>query len=149
MKKQLQHLLVNGHFEEAEALYEQLDFHVFRDLLVEVAFDNLDESNYLFVAYLLQQNEQANLHDLAYLLMAQPLCHMEHAYFIAYKHAENAAVLTDYAETSLLENILFLHGVPDQVVSETEAEEVARKILAIDARNVVATKWLHVQQAKQ
>lgn len=59
MKEQLQQLLSNGHFEEAKNLIEQLDFHVFEELLVEIAFDNGDESNYLFVVYLLKQHEWA------------------------------------------------------------------------------------------
>lgn len=125
MKEQLQQLLSNGHFEEAKNLIEQLDFHVFEELLVEIAFDNGDESNYLFVVYLLKQHEWATYHDLAYLLMAQPLCHVECAYFTAYKHTKRAVELTDYTDTLLLENLLFLHGVPDQVVSDEEAADVA------------------------
>ena len=46
-------------------------------------------------------------YDLAYLLMAQPLCHLERAYFIAYKHAKRAVELTDYTDGLLLENLLF------------------------------------------
>lgn len=82
------------------------------------------------------------MHDLAYLLMVQPLCHLDYAYFIAYKHAKRAAQLTDYADVSLLENLLFLQGVPDRIVEDEEAEEVARKILMINAENVLANKWL-------
>lgn len=129
MKEQLQQLLSKGHFEEAKNLIEQLDFHVFEELLVEIAFDNGDESNYLFVVYLLKQHEWATYHDLAYLLMAQPLCHVERAYFTAYKRAKGAVELTDSTDTLLLENLLFLHGVPDQVVSDEEAADVAQKIL--------------------
>lgn len=129
MKEQLQQLLSKGHFEEAKNLIEQLDFHVFEELLVEIAFDNGDESNYLFVVYLLKQHEWATYHDLAYLLMAQPLCHVERAYFTAYKHTKRAVELTDSTDTLLLENLLFLHGVPDQVVSDEEAADVAQKIL--------------------
>lgn len=133
---------IKGYFEEAKAWYEQLDFHVFKDILLEATFDNLHESNYLFVYYLLKHNEKPNLHDLVYLLMSQPLCHTERAYFIAYNHAKRAAALTDYADTALLENIIFLHGVPDQMVSDAEAEKVARKFLAIDSRNEIAKQWL-------
>ncbi|MER1998214.1 MAG: hypothetical protein ABS882_00450 [Lysinibacillus sp.] len=79
MKEKLQQLLSKGHFDEVKILIEPLDFHVFEELLVEIAFDNGDESSYLFVIYLLQQYEWATYHDLAYLLMAQPLCHLERA----------------------------------------------------------------------
>lgn len=140
MKEQLQQLLSKGYFEEANNLIEPLDFHVFEELLVEIAFDHGDESTYLFVVYLLQQHESATYHDLAYLLMAQPLCHLERAYFTAYKHAKRAVELTNYTDMLLLENLLFLHGVPDQVVSDEEAADVARKILMIKPSNRVAAE---------
>lgn len=55
MKGKLQQLLSDGHFDEANNLIKRLDFHVFEELLVEIAFDNEDEANYLFVVYLLEQ----------------------------------------------------------------------------------------------
>lgn len=142
MKEQLQQLLSKGYFEEAKNLIEPLDFQVFEELLVEIAFDHGDESTYLFVVYLLQQHESATYHDLAYFLMAQPLCHLERAYYTAYKHAKRAVELTEYTDMLLLENLLFLNGVPDQVVSDEEAADVARKIFMIEPSNRVAAEWL-------
>ena len=142
MKGKLQQLLSNGHFDEANNLIKRLDFNVFEELLVEIAFDNEDEANYLFVVYLLEQQELASYHDLAYLLMAQPLCHLERAYFTAYKHAKRAVELTDYTDGLLLENLLFLHGVPDQVVSDEEAADIAHKILMMEPSHRVANEWM-------
>lgn len=142
MREQLQQLIRNGRFDEAKHLIEQIDHHVFEELLVEIAFENGDESNYLFVVYLLQQHECATYHHLAYLLMAQPLCHIERSYFTAYKHAKRAVELTNEADAMLLVNILFLHGVPDQVVSDEEATDVALKILKIEPSNAIANQWL-------
>ncbi|MER1998213.1 MAG: hypothetical protein ABS882_00445 [Lysinibacillus sp.] len=42
----------------------------------------------------------------------------------------------------LLENLLFLHGVPDQVVSDEEAADVAQKILMLEPSHRVANEWL-------
>lgn len=142
MKEKLQQLLSNGHFDEAKNLIKRLDFHVFEELLVEIASDDGDISNYLFVVYLLEQQELASYHDLAYLLMAQPLCHLEGAYFTAYKHAKRAVELTDYTDVLLLENLLFLHGVPDQVVSDEEAADIAQKIVILKPSHRVANEWL-------
>lgn len=142
MKEQLQQLLSKGHFEEANNLIKRLDFHVVQDLLVEIAFDDEDEATYLFVVYLMEQQELAIYHDLAYLLMAQPLCHLERAYYTAYKHAKRAVELTDYTDILLLENLLFLHGVPDQVVSDEEAADVAQRILILEPSHRVANEWL-------
>ena len=142
MKEKLQQLISNAHFEEASQLIKRLDFHVFEELLVEIAFDNEDVSNYLFVVYLLEQQELASYHDLAYLLMAQPLCHLEQAYFTAYKHAKRAVELTDGTDVLLLENLLFLHGVPDQVMSDEEEANVAQKIVRLEPSHQVANEWL-------
>lgn len=84
----------------------------------------------------------ASYHDLAYLLMAQSLCHLERAYFTAYKHAKRAVELTGYTDVLLLENLLFLHGVPDRVVSDEEAADVAQKIVLLETSHRVGNEWL-------
>lgn len=142
MKEQLQQLLSDGLFHEAQTFIETIDMELLKDCLLEMAFDQQDESTYLFVGYLLQQQESSAYHDLAYLLMAQPLCHLERAYFTAYKHAKRAVELTDYTDKLLLENLLFLHGVPDQVVSGEEAADIAQKILMIEPSHQVANEWM-------
>ncbi|WP_010289676.1 hypothetical protein [Kurthia massiliensis] len=84
MKEKLQQLISNTHFEEASQLIKRLDSHVFEALLVDIAFDNGDLSNYLCVVYLLEQQELASYHELYDLLIVQPLCHLEQAYFTTY-----------------------------------------------------------------
>lgn len=80
--------------------------------------------------------------------MAQPLCHLQRAYFTAYKHAKRAIELTDYTDTLLLENLLFLHGVPDQVVSDEEAADVAQQIVKVEPSHRVANEWLKVYKKR-
>lgn len=125
MKEKLQQLISNTHFEGASQLIKRLDFHVFEALLIEIALDNGDLSNYLCVIYLLEQQELASYHELSDLLIVQPLCHLEQAYFTAYKHAKRAVELTDVL---LLENLLFLHCVSDQVMFD-EGQQTLHKRL--------------------
>ena len=67
---------------------------------------------------------------------------LEQAYFTAYKHAKRAVELTDGTDVLLLENLLFLHGVPDQVISDEEAADVAQKIVRLEPSHRVASEWL-------
>ena len=132
-----------GDFDKAKDLYKHMDFHTFHDNLLEIAFDNRKITNYSFVVSLLSANECARLHHLAYLLLSQPLCHIEEAYISALYHAKKAVELTDEKDISLLENLLFLNIVPDKVVSDEEARRIAGKIRLIDSENEVANELLN------
>lgn len=142
MIKELENYILSGRFNEAKNLYKQMDFKVFYDNVLEITFDNTSISNYSFIANLLIEEEDANIHDLAYLLLSQPLCYVEGAYASAYYHAKKAAELTNYNEVRMLENLLFLNSVPENVVSNKEAQEIAKKILFLDHKNEVANEFL-------
>ncbi|MFC0561437.1 hypothetical protein [Halalkalibacter alkalisediminis] len=143
MKKDLENYILSGCFNEAKDLYKKMDFKVFYDNMLEITFDNTSIVNYSFIVNLLIEEEHAKLHDLAYLLLSQPLCHIEGAYVSAYYHAKKAAELTDYNEVGILENLLFLNSVPEKVVSDQEAQKIAKKILSLDQKNEAANELLN------
>ncbi|WP_404445897.1 hypothetical protein LG307_20295 [Sutcliffiella horikoshii] len=138
MKDQLESYILSGKYLEAEELFNSTDFSVAYENLLEISFNNENLSNYTFVIYLLSQENHERLHDLAYILLSQPLCHVEGAYTSALYHARKAVELSNCREVKYLENLLFLNTVPDCVVSDEEAKEISKKILSIDANHEIA-----------
>lgn len=139
----LEKYINSGDFDKAQDLYKHMDFHTFHANLLEIAFDNSEITNYTFIVSLLSADKCARLHDLAYLLLSQPLCHIEGAYVSALYHAKKAVELTNEQDITLLENLLFLNSVPDKVVSDEEARRIAGKIRLIDSKNEVANELLN------
>ncbi|MBQ6459758.1 MAG: hypothetical protein IJJ35_09180, partial [Exiguobacterium sp.] len=100
-------------------------------------------SNYSVLVYLLLDTEDDKLHDLAFQVQSQPLCHIEGAYTSSLYHAQRAVDLTDAADVKRLENLLFLNIVPEKIVSDEQAKSIAKKILVLDPTNEVAKDTLY------
>lgn len=92
------------------------------NILSEYAFRTKNIGAYLFVAYILSQNENSEIHEIAYLMLCNPFCHLPGAYFAALYHARKCVELSDDQE--YMEYLLFLNEVPDKVVSDEEADEI-------------------------
>lgn len=132
MLKNLEQLILSGNFKEAEALYHEMDFQQFDDEIIVSAYDNRNILYYTFLHYLLMKEESAKLHNLAFTLFVHALTPIEGAYHSALYHAQRAIELTNEQDVGDLENLLFIYGVPDQVVSDEIALETCHKILALE-----------------
>ena len=142
MSESLSNYILLGNFNKAEEYYQKTDFKSFSNDLTNLTFDNQSISNYTLIVSLLLKEENAQLHELAYSLLSQPLCHTEGAYFASLYHARKAVELTDYKNVKYMENLLFLNIVPDKVISDEEAHEIAKKIILLEPKNEVAREIL-------
>ncbi|ADC52388.1 hypothetical protein BpOF4_21964 (plasmid) [Alkalihalophilus pseudofirmus OF4] len=138
MKDQLESYILSGQYSEAKEIFENTEYQIFYDNLLDITFNNQNISNYTFVVYLLLEENHERLHDLAYILLSQPLCHMEGAYASSVFHARTAVKLNGFKEVRYMENILFLNTIPDCVVSDEEAKDISEKILSIDPNHEIA-----------
>lgn len=143
MSNNLETLIVSGRFKEVKDIYQTTDFEKFKNDLLTLAYDNENLSNYSVVVYLLLEAENDKLHDLAFQVLSQPLCHIEGAYASSLYHAQRAVDLTDGADVKRLENLLFLNIVPEKIVSDEQAKSIAKKILVLDPTNEVAKDALN------
>ncbi len=149
MSKQLESYILSGNFKEAEKLYQIMDFRKFDDEIIISAYDNRNILFYTFLHYLLMKEESVALHNLAFTLLIVPLVPIEGAYHCALYHAQRAVELTNEQDTEDLELILFLHTVPDKLVSDEKAIETCHKILALDPTNKIAKSSLKELQRKK
>ncbi|WED56113.1 hypothetical protein OE059_04450 [Exiguobacterium profundum] len=143
MSNNLETLIVSGRFKEVKDIYQTTDFETFKNDLLTLAYDNEHLSNYSVLVYLLLDTEDDKLHDLAFQVRSQPLCHIEGAYTSSLYHAQRAVDLTDAADVKRLENLLFLNIVPEKIVSDEQAKSIAEKILVLDPTNEVAKDTLY------
>ncbi len=91
---------------------------------------------------LIAGNERAELHGMAFDMLVNPLCYFEGAYYAALYHAKRCVELTNQQDVGYLTNLLFLHDVPDHVVSTEEASDVTKKILSLDPNNEIAKEFM-------
>ncbi|CUB42059.1 MULTISPECIES: hypothetical protein [Bacillus] len=142
MLKKLENLITSADFEEAEKLFKNNSFKDFSEEILYVTYENSSITNYNFINYLLKKKESSDLHDLAFDLLVNPLCHIEGAYHSALYHATRSVDLTKEKNLDSLLQLLFLHSVPDKLISNEKAIEICNKILELDASNEIAKETI-------
>ncbi|MGN5652312.1 hypothetical protein [Bacillus sp. Brlt_9] len=142
MLKNLENLITSAAFEEAEKLFKNNNFEQFSEEILYVTYENSSITKYSFINYLLMKKESSDLHDLSFDLLVNPLCHIEGAYYSALYHAKKSVELTKEENVDSLLQLLFLHSVPDKLISDTKAIEICNKILELDASNEIAKETI-------
>ncbi|MCU4798047.1 hypothetical protein OB971_23820 [Bacillus cereus] len=142
MLKKLENLITSADFEEVEKLFKNNNFEEFPEEILYVTYENSSITKYSFINYLLMKKESSDLHNLAFDLLVNPLCHIEGAYHSALYHAKKSVELTKEENVDSLLQLLFLHSVPDKLISDTKAIEICNKILELDASNEIAKETI-------
>ncbi|WP_235000490.1 hypothetical protein [Virgibacillus dakarensis] len=141
--KNLEKLILHADFKKADEITSNLSFDVFSEEILEITYENESIANYSFINFLINKRESNELHDLAFDLLVNPLCHIEGAYNSALYHAKQSVMLTAEKEIGSLENLLFLNSIPDKLVSDQHAIRICKKILSLDNSNQTATDTLN------
>lgn len=142
MLKKLENLITSADFEEAEKSFTNNSFKDFSEEMLYVTYENSSITNYSFINYLLMKKESSDLHDLAFDLLVNPLCHIDGAYHSALYHATRSVELTNEENVDSLLQLLFLHSVPGKLISDKKAIAICNKILALDASNKIAKETI-------
>lgn len=142
MKNNLDRLIHLQRFDEAKKIVDSSDFDWFSEEIMYNAYEHSTVIYYDFLKYLISQNESLCLHDLAFSILVNPLCHLEGAYSNALRHARRCIELTGQNDVDYLAHLLFLYDVPDRIVSDEEATDIAKKILSLDPNNELAKEFL-------
>ncbi|WP_409304191.1 hypothetical protein [Peribacillus sp. SCS-155] len=142
MKEELIKHILDADFEEAVKIAWSMPHEDLSEHIIEAAFDRGSLIFYTFVCHMITKYEDFKLHDLAFVLLASPLCHLEGAYFSALFHARKSVELTEQKDIGSLEQLVFLQGIPDPVLSDEEAISACRKILQLDPEHETATEIL-------
>ncbi|RIP36006.1 hypothetical protein BUZ14_04965 [Staphylococcus gallinarum] len=142
MKDLIQKHVLNGEFESVNRLMSQSDFMEFEEAYISSAHEVESIMFYTCILDMMKEEETAELHDLAFLLLVYPLSELEGALDSAFYHAQTSIKLTEGKEVKSLLQMLLLHAVPEPVISDKKAFDVARQILKLDPTNSVARNVL-------
>ncbi|MCY1589170.1 hypothetical protein NW114_02515 [Staphylococcus pettenkoferi] len=134
--------VLNGEFESLKQLMSETDFMDFEEAYISSAHEVESTMFYTCILDMMKQEETAELHDLAFLLLVYPISDVKGALDSAYYHAEASIKLTDGKEVKSLLQMLLLHAVPEPVISDKKAMEISRQILKLDPSNNVARNVL-------
>ena len=104
--------------------------------MMNVAYDTENLSVYGFIQYMIRRTENANWIKLAVDIMLNPFGFMEGAYSVALYHARELVLM----ERNIinLERLLFFYNIPEKLINDEEAKNIAKEILKTDANNKVA-----------
>lgn len=136
-----QHVL-NGEFDKIRQLMSETDFMKFEEAYISSAHEVESMMFYTCILDMFKYQETSELHDLAFLLLVYPLSDYEGALNSAYYHAEASINLTNGKEVKSLLQMLLLYAIPEPVISDKEALDVAKQILKLDPNNHVARNVL-------
>lgn len=118
------------------------------DLFLSIGYDEDDLSLYDFVVEIIQREETARWHEVASLLLSQPLCHHVGAYERSFSHALRAAEL-DPDDIRLKEYVLFFQVIPEKLLSDEEAERLALHILNVSPSSHVARQHIFSESGRR
>lgn len=128
--------LIYGEYQEIEQICRNQTEAEIRDLMMNVAYDTENLSVYGFIQYMIRRTENANWIKLAVDIMLNPFSFMEGAYSVALYHARELVLM----ERNIinLERLLFFYNIPEKLINDEEAKNIAEEILKTDANNKVA-----------
>ena len=140
METKLKKLVLEGFYHEAENLMLTIPLNAQRDIIMDLAYDTESIAIYGFLRYMLEKNKTKYLLEMTIDVMINPLCFVEGAYEVALFHTRELLKIDFSVET--MEKVIFFHDIPEKLVEEKEAEEVAREIIKIEPDNCVANRIL-------
>lgn len=135
-------LLKEDQYTNANRLIQTIGFESFLNELLESAYQQESINHYTFVTGWLVEEETYEKHMLAINLLFHPLCHVKGAYQASVYHVRRCMYLSHEDDFYSLENLLFLNEVPEKVVSDQEAHEVALALLNINPHHKLAKKFI-------
>ncbi len=142
LQEDIKFYVLNGKFEEIKNIMSNIDFMEFEEVYISCAHEQENIMFYTCILDMMKDNETAELHDLAFLLLVYPLSEVEGVLEAAYYHADASIQLTNGKEIKSLLQMLLLYAIPDPIISDSEAFKVAKQILKLDPNNHVARNVL-------
>lgn len=142
----LSKLILDGEFEEARLIKDEMNFYEFADEVMQLAFEEENLIVYTFISYLLTKKEEGELHRIACNLMCHAYKSYTGAYISGLYHARKAIECAP-DHIAYREMLLFFRALPYKLISDQEIIEITEHILNIDPENE-AVKTFQVYENK-
>ena len=138
--KKLSTLLKFGKYEEAAKICSRHSLKEIKDSLLTEAYETSDFSFYSFSLYMFTETRKNEWIEISLSLVIGPLCFVDGAYSIGLFHARQ--LLANEYSIQNLEMLLFFYNLPEKLLENKEAIDIAKQLLVIDSNNKIAKKIL-------
>lgn len=136
--EKLKKAILDGNFLIAKEYVDDENYDSLENLLMDMAgIDSDNLSPYFFVLYLILENENAKLHEIASALLSFPYAWISGGYSVALKHLRKAMAFSP-ENMYYKELILFYHDIPDRLLSKEDAIKYAKQVLEVNPSVKVA-----------
>lgn len=136
MKDDLKQYILTGRYDLAKKVCDNIHTNDIEKTITDIAYDTESISIYSFSQYMALTTEKKEWIEIAIDIMLHPLCHIEGAYSAALFLVRKLLEIERNAEN--LELMLFLHHIPDEVVSREEAIDIVDEVLELNPNSKIA-----------
>ena len=124
--------IIDGDFTIAKKYIDIKDYDLLENELMDMGgIDSDNLSPYFFILYLIFENDNAKLNEIASSLLSFPFAWISGAYSVAFNHLKKA-MMFDPENMYYKELILFYHDIPERLLSKDDAIKYAKQILEVD-----------------
>jgi len=127
MEDKIKQHILDGNFLKASEALRGVDIENLLEMLIEVGYEEESICSYTFVNFLLIENETSNYHCLISDVLVSAFYRFEGAIQTALHHTKRALELSPN-NVYLMERLLFFNMIPEKLLTDKEAEAIARLI---------------------
>lgn len=139
MYNKLYDAIMRVDFKQAEIIFAEMSEITQKETIEQLVYNTESMIIYSFVQYINNKKERIFLHELAFDMLTNGLCHIEGAYQIALYHNQRLLELMPNS-IKYMEWLLSFYDV--KVIDKERAVKVAKQILNIDSDNTIAQYML-------
>ena len=137
VEDKLKKLILSGKFLESKYFLDKLNKDIFEKIIFEIGCDEESICAYSFICFLIKNHETVELHCLASEVLNIAFPHLIGSCQTSLYHIKRAIELKS-DDISLKEALLYFNVIPEKLVSDKEAKEIAQKILKEKSDSSVA-----------
>ncbi|MGG2028300.1 hypothetical protein AB1282_21595 [Gottfriedia sp. S16(2024)] len=134
--------ILSGDFNRARELSSNMDGESLLEALFLIAYEEESIAPYGFANFQLLEEETSENHYVISFILSMALNYLEGAYQTSFHHAKKAIELSPY-DISYKEYLLYFNALPEKLLKNEEAIEVANLILVKDPTNTTALKVIN------
>lgn len=137
----LENLVLDFKFDEASKLLINVDQLTIAQAIQALGFNQPGVLAYVFVNYLIKNEEKAIYHYAASLLMSNAFNHYPEGYLAAYYHSKRAVEL-DQSNIFYKEHLLYFNIIPDKLLDKEKAARIAKEVIKENPQSPYAKEIL-------
>ena len=132
--KEIEEGILNAQYEKVAKKFKNMSDEEINDIIYFNIADRTESfSVYGFTQYMFRKTSNTIWLSLSVSIMAYVLCWMEGAYAVGIFHAREAVKIEKNLEN--LVTLLSFYGLPEHLMDDEEAENIAKEILELDKNN--------------